>query len=312
MNPVFNGHASVIYDHTHNIRRRVKCPSHAVAGFTLVELLVVISIIALLIALLLPALAKAKQVANSIVCSSNIREMVTAVMEYQDSNSEQLAPNYGFNAWMVPLAPYLTNSGTNQSTTTGYQINFQKLETTLVCPSTTPLTEANMNGSTNFVGGVTTPWYWQAASPFYDNQYALNQVEYCQSSYCFNGWLWNLGTVPSPSQNPPAQCWPNNITSVPTTLVPVFGDGLWLNAQPLETDVPPPLDYVDGQASWPIDTLPNFFMGRFCITRHSNGINLGFMDGHVQYIDCKQLWSQDWASGWVTQKPPPAGVSTLP
>ncbi len=48
-------------------------------AFTLVELLVVISIIALLIALLLPALARAKATAQQVVCASNEHEMGVAM-----------------------------------------------------------------------------------------------------------------------------------------------------------------------------------------------------------------------------------------
>lgn len=47
-------------------------------GFSLIELLVVISIIAILIAILLPALALAKEDANATICLSNQRQLTLA------------------------------------------------------------------------------------------------------------------------------------------------------------------------------------------------------------------------------------------
>ena len=55
-------------------------------GFTIVELLVVISIITVLMAILLPALASARVSAQTAVCSSNIRQLAIANIAYAGRN----------------------------------------------------------------------------------------------------------------------------------------------------------------------------------------------------------------------------------
>ncbi|MGD0553301.1 MAG: prepilin-type N-terminal cleavage/methylation domain-containing protein [Sedimentisphaerales bacterium] len=61
-------------------------------GFTLVELLVVISIIALLMAVLLPALSKARSLAQRIVCASHLKSLMTANLTYSQACDGSFVP----------------------------------------------------------------------------------------------------------------------------------------------------------------------------------------------------------------------------
>jgi prepilin-type N-terminal cleavage/methylation domain-containing protein len=86
-------------------------------GFTLVELLVVISVIAILAALLLPALAKAKASAQSAACKSNLRQLGLALTMYVQDNQKYPGPILedadgilmitAFTGWTEALDPYI-------------------------------------------------------------------------------------------------------------------------------------------------------------------------------------------------------------
>jgi len=78
-------------------------------GVSLVEMLVVLTIIGILIGMLLPAIQRLRQTANETVCRNNIHQMVIAIESYREIHGR--IPNPGIpdkvNGWMVEILPYI-------------------------------------------------------------------------------------------------------------------------------------------------------------------------------------------------------------
>jgi prepilin-type N-terminal cleavage/methylation domain-containing protein/prepilin-type processing-associated H-X9-DG protein len=234
-------------------------------AFTLVELLVVISIIALLMSVLLPALGRARKQARNVVCLSNLRQWGFAFAMYCDNNnsnffSGQLNGSYDLGAnfgryWRVAMKRYCNNP---------------KM---WLCPETLkPQSDGEM-----------TP------------QGALSNVAWAYEgdigSYGLNGWILNPASGVSSvfGRSPLEAFWVTSQVKGSST-VPVFADMWFVDAWPLDKDIPSQTENCPGDD----ETFVKNEMQRPCVNRHNGYVDTLFMDGSVRKVGLKELWTLKW------------------
>ena len=225
-------------------------------GFTLVELLVVISIIALLIALLLPAIKQARAVARITQCQSNLHQITLAVAAYAGDNADQF-----------PVPPLQTYSYSGLDPAWTWMAQFIGGDDQGGWPPVAAV-PADVRPLATYIDPYSTayhcpedvgPHFWTYGTPLWDD---------ITSSYAFNylpafDHPWLFGVQSSEVD------WPS--------LTGVTGDTNWGATRP---NLPAnDLDSysTDPRAWW----HPRAFEERLS--------NLGFVDGHAAYVSIEML-----------------------
>ncbi len=138
--------------------RRNRRTSSAQDGFTLIELLVVIAIIAILASLLLPALARAKQKANTTKCLSNEKQIALGYLLYASDNSNYLplAAHLGDAApcqWFFEISPYVAKQTTSYTNLVAkaYVVACPSAKLDNAFPTNTPASQAYGGYGQNYV-----------------------------------------------------------------------------------------------------------------------------------------------------------------
>ncbi len=132
------------------------------AGFTLVDLLVVIAIIGILIAMLLPAVQSVREAARRTACMNNLRQVGLATISFHDARgafppartatSNQVLPIFirnGPESWFVHILPFIEQNNLYKQWNFNSRYEYQATGVvstpvgTFLCPSRHTIDDAN-------------------------------------------------------------------------------------------------------------------------------------------------------------------------
>lgn len=242
-------------------------------GFSLVELLIVIGIIAVLMGILLPALAGARKMARSTACLANLQQWGDSFHMYLNANAgHSFVERQELTglAWYEVLQPY--NGDVHR---------------TLLCPDATE--PGNLMGSASLAWGPEVAY--DVAAPLWKSRGVF------VGSYGFNTWL-----CPAPPAKRGAADSPyaRSAVDLPTRQpadVPVLADCIQSWAAPQDTDDVPrdlqhPIPFYSG--SGPKPWGPGGMLSYYCLDRHARAVNVVFVDGHATRVPLAELWRLRW------------------
>lgn len=170
-------------------------------GFTLVELLVVIGIIALLISILLPALNRVRASSTAVQCQSNLRQLGVALRIYAGSYKDVMPPGFvsttptgtalpgGGTHWVLLLQNAINNRyGANWNDASATNANSADIRDLFFCPDAPGARDKAMNAS-----GTTHFASHPVLMPFMFGQGG-------QYEFYGTGELWKISKVKRPSE----------------------------------------------------------------------------------------------------------------